>query len=266
MYNKPLEKEASWKNVIFITSYVAWGGGTLFSLFQSFGSRDSWRAIAIVAIALLTTGIYVYLSAKKKSPSGLIIDCSQTIAPNLIALILVLVLTFSCFVEFHAEEFLRKHYFSGDLEYSGIETSIDENITDSEANKTFEKKQVEIAQGKRVDKHFLIGCWFTLKAPEKPSKGYYTKAIEIRIKDNKYGKIWDLVYPVYLLNDDFQSERENVPPYNIGGTLKLGDKLNITRIRPGKEAKFLLVLLKKEDSVLPFKTWKYAISLKFKDE
>lgn len=266
MPNTPSKDEASWKNIVFISSFVLWGGGTVYSVLLSFRSLDPWRSISIAIISVITTVIYVCFSARKKSPSGWKIDCSQAFIPNLISLLLAIVIIFNCFVAFHVEEFLRKHYFDRELEYSGIEASIDVNINDSEANKAFKEKTTIIAEGKRIDKNFLIGCWFTLKPPEKSSKGCYTKAIEIRIKKNKYGKIWDLIYPVYLLNDDFQAESENIPPYDIGGTLKLGYKLNITCIRLGQESKFLLLLQKKEDSVLPFKTWKYAISLRFRDK
>jgi hypothetical protein len=44
--NKPLEKEGSWKNIVFITSSLVWQGGTLFALLLSFLSLDPWRAIS----------------------------------------------------------------------------------------------------------------------------------------------------------------------------------------------------------------------------
>jgi hypothetical protein len=44
--NKPLEKEGSWKNIVFITSSLVWGGEILFGLLLSLLSLDPWRAIS----------------------------------------------------------------------------------------------------------------------------------------------------------------------------------------------------------------------------
>ena len=100
--------------------------------------------------------------------------------------------------------------------------------------------------------------------PKKSSQDCFTKAIEIKIKQNKYGRIWDLCHPVYLLTGGFNSEPEDIYD-DFDGILKWGYKLNITCISPGEVLKVLLLLEKKEGSILSHQTWKYAISVRFRD-
>jgi hypothetical protein len=251
------------KRIVFATSAAVWGGGTLFSGLLTFDRLEPWQILTIVIIAVLITAIYTYFFYNITNPNGWKKDLSQMAVPNLVALFLVF-LTFNHFIGFHIEESLRKYYYADELEYSGIEASINKDIQDIYAKKFFEERKKLIGTGKGIDQDFLVGCWFTLSPPQKSSQNCYTKKIEIKIKQNKYGRIWDLFYPVYLLNDDFKAEADNFY-YDVDGVKKYGYKLNITCINPGKTLKVIFVLGRKEDSVLSPDTWKNVISIKFSD-